>query len=318
MVQHASDTFSPPSAEQFADYLESHPPRGPSKAAAWIPLAILAAAALLTVATQSSGMLLLAWVALGGVFVFWAIRVKRMRLLDELVLDVQELGLRRRYPQSLRLAWRLLPQLAVVPQLHGRNVAFMAFNLDQLRAFDAAIVGYSYLIDRMPGEHPSRVHLQVQRAIAQLAADQLTDADNALRKLRGIVSEMVGTATHAMFQFAVLFQQVRTYHYQDALPMADSLVEDLRPLGVDAGYGHALMALCWHQSHQGKTAEDADADAQQAADAARTWWHRATLLLPVTALTARLDDLKPMLDDDALVAAAASCSPPVGDAEGRA
>lgn len=309
MNNSSADNFVAPTVEQVTDHLEQHPPTGPSRLSAWGPLLILGTVALLALASNDARMQWLAWLALGGVVLFWAVRMKRMRDLDRMVVQVQELGMRRYYPQSLRLAWQLLPRLSVIPQLHGRVVAFMAMCLDHLMAYDAAIASYSYLIDRLPGEHPTRVHLQLQRTIAQLANDQLADADDAIRRLRGVIVEQPGTPAFALYRFAQVYQNVRTFHYEEATRLDADLLQTLRPLGVEAGYGHALMAL----SHLQLAMRDAAEQPEAHRDEARTWWSRATLLLPQDTLTTRYRELQPLLEDATVAAAQRSSSPPMDE-----
>jgi hypothetical protein len=231
-------------------------------------------------------MVLVPWIVLAGVFSAMSYRVRRLRGLETQVAKVHELALMRRWPQSLRLAWRLIPSLQTMPELHGRTVAMLALGLDQVRAYDAALVAYDHVIERLPAEHPGSIHLRVQRAMVHLATDQLADADSALRRLRGAVAAMGRGAVAAAYRMALLMQQVTTHHFADAVATSDTLLDDLRPLGVDAAYGHALMALSYHQMAPDPLSPQHE-QAQQ-------WWSRATLLLPPSALVDRFAQLQPL------------------------
>jgi hypothetical protein len=77
---------------------------------------------------------------------------------------------------------------------------------------------------------------------------------------------------------------VRTNHFADAVEGCDGLLDELRPLGVDAGYGHALVALAYH--HLAGAA---------AGEQAALWWSRATLLVAAPALLDRFAELRPLL-----------------------
>ncbi len=123
----------------------------------------------------------------------------------------------------------------------------------------------------------------MQRAIASLFTHQLSDADDALRRLRGPVEALAQTPIDASYRFALLFQSVQTAHYAEAIDESDGLLEALRPMGVEAGYGHALLAWCFAQRN------DADRDD---ASHARSWWQRATTLMPASALYARFPEIK--------------------------
>jgi len=136
------------------------------------------------------------------------------------------------------------------------------------------------------------VHIGVSRANAALGADRLSDADDSIRRLRGAVEAFPDTTISATYRLAQLAQQVRTHHFAEGVKENDDLLDALRPLGVEAGYGHALMALChYHDPTQGETADDATAH-----DAAKQWWGRATLLLPSHTLLSRYPELKPLTE----------------------
>jgi hypothetical protein len=119
----------------------------------------------------------------------------------------------------------------------------------------------------------------VQRLFALLAADRLVDADDELRRLRDLTETDEPNPLAAAMTLAQLWQRIVTNHFDDAAAMRHHLVEKLRPLGVEAGYGYAL--LHHPAAHTSTTPIDADADAH-------TWWRRATLLLSPAALVHRL------------------------------
>ena len=180
----------------------------------------------------------------------------------------------------------------------------IAHNLDQLKAFEAAITAYDYLIDHLPSTHPWSMRLRVQRIIAQLATHRLTDADEGLRRMRPKTTEMMDATTCAALRLAALIQQVRTYHWSDAAASAADLLGDLRPLGVEAGYGHALLALSYHHLADAPPSDGAlstDAQPTTAAEAdkmARLWWSRATVLLPAPVLVDRFPELGALASQD--------------------
>lgn len=279
--------FSPPTAEQFAQHLDEHPPRMPSPWAVWGPLLAVAGVAVVGLMAGGAAAILLPWLAMAGLFVFLAVRVRVARELETRTTQTHEMAMLRHYPQALRRAWRLLPRATSNPLLHARVVAVMAHCLDHVQAYDAAITGYDYLLRHLPDEHPGAVHLRVQRTIAAFCADHLSDGDDGLRRLRGAIGEEHrGTPVAAGYRLARLIQQVRTNHFQDAIDASDNLLDDLRPLSVEAGYGHALQALC-HHHHPG-------GDPSAARRAARLWWDRARMLLPTDTMIDRFPELAPL------------------------
>ena len=283
MTGRGTTTFEPPRAEQVRTYLQRHPATAPSRMLAWMPIIALGGAVMISWAATSGWVQTLPWAIIAGLLVFLTHRVRWVRHMEQQVTRVQELAMTRRYTVAMRLAWRLLPKVAAMPAMHGRVVAFMAHILDQLRAYEAAVFAYEYLIHQLPVEHPGSVQLQIHRAIAQLANDQLADADETLRRVRGHVEALQHPTTGASFRLAHLIQQVRTNHFAEAIESSSHLVADLRPLGIEAGYGHALVALAYHNHALNHGAAN---DAMAA-----PWWSQATLLLPVEALVERFAEL---------------------------
>ena len=305
MSPRNEESFTPPTPEQVRAHLDRNPPRGRSRTMSWLTTAVMAAALALTLLAPNGATLVLALLLLLLLFFLLNWRTFAFRRLEAATGQVQEAAVRRRWVEALRRAWRLLPSLAAAPELHGRAVAFIAHSLDQVQAHESAIVAYNYLIDHLPPEHPAGVQFRVQRAMAQLASDQLVDADETLRRLRGSVERYKETPISASYRLANLIQQARTNHYADAVATSPTLLDDLRPLGVDAGFGHALMALAYFQSPEpAESTEDQKTYREHAAE----WWSRATLLLPIPLLVGRFAELEPL--KDALAPSTASASPP--------
>lgn len=301
---------APPSPQQVRDYLEAFPASGAPGWMTWTPLAVLLGAMMLAMSHASAAAQLAPWAALGLLYFIVAARVKRMRLLEKQVSRVQEMALTRRTRAAFDQAWSLLPQLTVSPELHSRNVAFLGHLLEQLKAYESGIVAFDFLIDRLPSEHPASIQLRVHRAICQLACDRLADADDAIRRLRMLQEPVGASPTHAAYHYAVLMQCVRTRNYDDAVKRGDSMIDALRPLGVDAGFGYALMALSCAALHQKQAAaipQPPAAPPNLAAQAA-TWWSHATLLLPPGELCERFSELAALPLDPLFQA---STSPPM-------
>lgn len=278
MAQH--QPWQPPSAEQVSEHLRSYALRDPSPIFRWLPVIALTGAVVLSLTVPNLVTAPLPWLVLAVTLIVLCIRVHRVRRLERQVQHVEELAMLRHHAAALSCCWALLPKVATSPSAHGRVVVLIAYSLDELKYYDAAISAYDGLIDELSDEHPGRVQLQIQRAMVQLHADYLTDAHDALRRLHHIVESLKNASVNAIYCLAQLMQKVRTRHFADAVASADHLLEDLRPLGVEAAFGHALMALSYHGL--------ADSSAERNA---RIWWSRATLLMPAAALLDRFGEL---------------------------
>ncbi len=281
--QPTSPAQSVPTVQQVADHLQSYPLRLPSRLMMWGPMVALLAAVVISLVMQNQVATAVPWVLLFAVFMYLSHRARSLRRLEQQVAAVQELAILRRYDEALSKTWLLLPKVSGAPTMYGRVLAFLAGCLDQLKAYEAAIVAYDHIIDQLPTQHPGSVQLRVQRTIAQLQAQHMLDADNSLRGLRQVAQTLKNTAVGAGLRLAQLIQQVRTYHFEDAIIAADHLVDELRPLGVEAAYGHALLALAFHEKGE-----------LHMHDHAQLWWSRATLLMTPAALVDRFAELEPL------------------------
>ncbi len=270
----SDQTFSPPTPQQVRTILDRYPPRPPSKLVAWLPIIALGVALYAAVTVTHNWIAILPWLTVGGVFIALGIQVYKARSLETQLTQAQQLAMMRNHTQALRKAWRLLPSLTTFPPMYHRTVAVIAYCLDQMNAHDSALVAYDDLSEHVSTQDPVSLQLRVQRAILLLATDRLTDADDALRQLRGRVEPMTHTSVAASFHLASLIQQVRTNHWQDAASHdPDKLIDTMRPLGIEAGYAYALVALSHHM-----IGPPHDHAIQQKTS---FWWSRATLLLPV-------------------------------------
>lgn len=279
-------SFSPPTPQQVRDWLESHPARSPSPwVSAW-PWAVVVAGVVLASLSPGPGLSLLPWLALAGALGWFSWQRRQQAQLVAQAQDVRAMALMRQDVQALREAWRLLPRLTHVPPMFGGNVFVLAECLDRLGCYEQAIVAYDHLIDRLPEKGPDAATLQLRRAMAELQCERLLDADNTLRRLRGPVeSGMYPQPIPALYRLAELMQQVHTHHYAEAVRGAPRLIRQLRPLGVSAGFGFALVALAC------RMLDDHAVDCHDAPEAAVRWWKRATLLVPAARLVERFPSL---------------------------
>jgi hypothetical protein len=290
MPDEPSQPFQPPAPEQFQAYLRDHPanPLSPWQLRApWLIALVLFALSFATVGPASA---ILSLAALFWFITHTSIRSRRAMSLQTRARRTQETAMLRRYTDALRLAWQLLPNVAAAPQVHGQTVAMIAHTLDSLGHYDAAIVGYDHLLSRLPLGQPITVHIAVSRAAAALGAERLSDADEAIRRLRGPVEPFEHTPISAAYRLAKLTQQVRTHHFNEGVQESPGLIDDLRPLGVEAGYGHALMALCHYHDNNAIT------NHSNPQHDAKSWWQQATLLLPPDTLLQRFPELAPLTE----------------------
>ncbi len=283
MAKGVTRTFHPPTADQVAGYLDQHTIANPSRLSHWMPAIIVGVLVLLALSWSNMGMTFIVWLALLGLFINAMLRARLQRNMDQQLVKAQELTLQRQNAEALRVAWQLIPQLRTRPQQYTRAIALLAHNLEQVRAYDAAVIAFGRVLQHLPEDHPATTQMRVEQTMAMLASDQLTDADNHLRRLRNTIDRHTNTAIQAGFHLAALYQQVRTNHFRDAADNQQGMLEKLRPLGIDAGFGHALLALaCYHSA-----VDEQDSLIAQS----QLWWDRATLLLPVATLVKRFPEL---------------------------
>ena len=277
--------FVPPTAEEFAEHLDANDLRTPSVAAMWMPLLVVLVIAAAGWAAGGVAALALPWGALMGLLVWSARRAAAWQRRMRETRRCAELAGRRYFPAALQRAWRLLPEVREQPSLHGELVSVMTHALAALRQYEAAGKGYRFMLERMGGTGNNGAvggapdvgvaRLRLLAAVTALLNEDLYEGDELIRKARGTASQYPDSPLFALLRTAELFQAVRTHHFEDGTAMAGpTLMDELRPLGFDAGFGYAAAALCWHQ--RGDTGR------------ATAWWRSATLLVPDQALIHRL------------------------------
>lgn len=305
-----SPTYRPPSSEQVDRYLAEHPPSAPSAVALHGPMVALVGLVVLGLLILQTGTgpigLLLPWALAGGVMLAVRQRVRRTREVVERLARVQDLALRRSDRQALATLWELIPALTKLGPMYGRSITLMALCLTRVGAHDAAIAALDRLLDRLPKAMSVRAPLLLQRTLAAVHADRITDASETLRQLRGHTDQHAAPSTlQAMHRLAQLMLDARTGHALEALEDESTLRDTLRPLGTDAGFGYATAAHChWQRvEFHAQTVLDAaqPTDALSPGQAqpyhrsqAQQWWSDATMLIPAEALVRRLPELRDM------------------------
>lgn len=288
--------FSPPTPKQVDDFLSRNSAQPPSFMTTWFPMIAMSIVLGLSVTTNHPVVLVPLWLCVIGMMIYFGMRAQWHRAVDARVNELQQMAMLRHFSDALRLAWRTLPSVRAIPELHGRTVLMIAHCLDHLRQPEAALIAYENVIRGLPGDLAITAQLQIQQAMTQLAADHLLDADRALRKLRSRAQELPNSVISGSYRLACLVQQSRTHHFADAVNESQNVVEELRPLGIEAGYGHALLALA-HDKLASRTSPEALAEPDQLAlhaEQARRCWERATLLLSPESLVDRYPELSPL------------------------
>ena len=287
--------FDPPTADQLDSHLQQHPavPVGPWQQRRPL-LMVIALCGLALLMMGQPGFALLPMFALLGLMAYLSGQARSAAELQARTVRAWELAMIRRYREALGQAWELLPACRTKPELHGRAVTVIAHVLGELGRDEAAEVAYAYLMDRLPPGHPLWLRLKLQRATAALTTGRLADGDAILRKLRGQTNTHSDPSLTAGFHFARLVQDVHTGHYADAAADADNTAKALVPMGAEAGYGYALLALCFHLLATHSAAQD-EADRAVHKQQAKHYWAQATLLVPPAALVYRHRELQKLL-----------------------
>lgn len=300
-----ANRFDPPTPAQLAEHLDANPAVLATGWRAYLPqITLIGMAMLIVFVLLQPGLIIVPLLLMAGLVVYLSSRTRAASELSRRVTRAWELSMIRRHREALGEAWRLLPECRTTPELHGRVVGVLAHSLGDLCRDDAAEVARQYLLDRMPPDHPLALRLRIQQAMSALTSDRLADADDALRKLRGRPELDRPGPLAGLYTLARLLQDVRTGHYADAVEQAEAIVEALKPLGVEAGYGHALLALCHHQlaaKNNPTDASDHEASSRAAnhAEQAKRLRNNATILIPPAALMCKLPDLVQLLQPSA-------------------
>ncbi len=278
-----AEPFRPPSAEALAAHLATCEPRPLPPWVRFVPLGVVAFAALLSFGVADWWGALLPWSALLGVVWFGVWQRQQTARRKVAVQWTQELAMLRHHDHALRSAWTLLPRVVHEPEDHGKLVAVVGHTLEDLGHRDAAAVAFDHLLQRMPEGHPGALVLRVQKAIAAFESDHLADGDAELRKIRSVIGGRDEGPLGAAYHTARLVQSVRTNHFAEGVEDVPDPVTTFRPLGIDGAIGHGLLAYCLKQTGDN--------------DAATEAWNRATLLLPGSELARRLPVLAVMRNE---------------------
>ncbi len=283
---HHMDPFQPPSAAQFADWLDENTLTPPPAWLRFVPVIAGGGVLLLWVLSmQLTGPIGLAlpWLGLGGVL-FWLQRqTSRNRMLQFAVERVHELAGLRWRADALREGWKVLPGLTHRPVLWGRTVAVMSHLLSDVGEHEAAWEGLRRLVPAVEANSPIGMHLRISLALACLRTDRLTEANEWLRSVPEQAA--MPDSLKALRAQAELVQQALMHQVidvaEDVIREGDGYTQRYRGLGIEAGYVYGLVAWCLDEA-----AKHIDEPSKRLVlkQERETWWERATLLMPESAI----------------------------------
>ncbi|QQE13074.1 hypothetical protein JD969_06330 [Planctomycetota bacterium] len=268
--------FTPPTAEQVRGLFTENRPTQDSLWMVRLPLFIGLGAVGILLLVDNAVITMMLWLAFISVFIAAMMRVRYLKQLEAQGVQVDEWAMQRRYVDALRSAWVLLPKSRKRHGLYMRMSNVIAHCLSELKCHEASAEAYDFLIDHLPLEGAGVKQLRVYRAISWLMEDRLADADDTLRHLRGVKSEFKGTALASAYTYAELLQCVKTYHFDEGVALSETLLNDMRPLGIEAGYTYAMMSTCYHEMVLRTEDEKEKARLEKEAN---KWWEYATCLI---------------------------------------
>ncbi|BAM03579.1 hypothetical protein [Phycisphaera mikurensis] len=303
-----------PDADGLRERLEETQPHPVPASRRALPIAAVGLALLAALAGPPLIGTLAPWLVLGGIALLAVRRARQSRRVGEGLEQAETLLRTRRPAAAYHAADAWLDDTVHEPAASAGCLHVMAQALQTLRHQEATLVATEALLERLPPHHPARASALLHRSIAEFESDRLADGDATLGRLRGLLEKrepvepvepagedpQAGHAgddrrvgrpfppadraaeehAHAAVRVAQLVQSVSTWHAADAVADAESAggaVAAFRPLGVDAGFAHGLLAWCHLKLHR---AEDAAAA-----------WAVATRLIPAPALVHRFPRL---------------------------
>ncbi len=322
--------FIPPTAEQVQTHLEQHPVNPPSPWLAWGPMIVIGLAVFTAVVMPV--LVLVPCAMLIGLMITSQTRAGQLRRLEQRLNRAGELAVCRHLPEALRLSWRLLADATAYPPLHQRTQLMIGQILDHVQAYDAALVIYDDVIDRMgqssasptanhqngladragkmsPGKRNRNMvaavgftpasglmvlRFQLQRALALLRSHRLVDADDRIRRLRGEVESVASQPGGAMLAGAYRVLQLMQAVVTNHADDAIELCDDLEKMLRPLGVEAGLGYGLAARAYQVRGGREGSAS--ESWQQAQYWWTNATMLLPAEELVNRLPELQETAD----------------------
>ena len=282
------ENFKAPTVEQVRDLIKRNGPRVVSVWVARLPMIVMIALVGVILVTDNEVAVMLPWLAFMGIMVWTILNVKRAKKAEARTNQLSELAMQRRYVQAIREAWVFLSERSVRgnPVLYIRVLSVIGHCLHEVGSYEAGTEVYNYMIEHVPSGNAQAMQMKAYRAIAWLMDDQLADADDAIRGLRHVREDYKNTVLSASVFFAELLQCVKTNSFEEGIGMAEKGLEELRPMGIEAGYGHGLIALCYvkHGEFGGEWKDEHE-------NGVKLWWERAKCLIEEKYLLRKLPEL---------------------------
>jgi hypothetical protein len=217
------------------------------------PLLLLAMVLIMTATAGGSSALAqgVVSVLMAGVILFTLVRAKRMaaqqRREQEFLREVdEEIRLGRWFQAGYRLV-QVLGMPGVRPHVRFQTLIYLGSVLNYEGRYEEVEKVYNYLLQNPQLPPPIAFSMQCARAYAILRQDRLTDAYEAISRLR----RGGAPADSAMLTLLEMYRQVMTGHHEDALELFESRRTVLaQQLGHRSSDGWALAAAA--ADHLGK------------------------------------------------------------------
>lgn len=266
-----------PTPQQVAEHLSATRPEAKPNRTLWLLIGATGLMVLALTAGPSPISILLPWVLLMALAGYVLYQRSAAGAAQRAVRRVGELTMLRHHDAGLRDAWKSLGELRKHPGLYVQAALLLSANLMATRRHEAALAAQDQLLETVPPDHPVARVVAMQRVMSLLHEERLADADAALRR-----SDPGNTAPlgRAMSAFARLYQSMRTNQFDQIVESPERLPQQLRPLGLDAGYGYGMVAAAMH--------------AHGRHDEAARWWKLATLLLPASTIMNAIEETRPL------------------------
>ncbi|MEM6749935.1 MAG: hypothetical protein AAGA57_03230 [Planctomycetota bacterium] len=306
MTEAPAPSYRPPTVDEVERLLSSRRPTpGVAPWARWVVIAgvgVVVLSLLLSMIDAGEAAALLPVAAVLIAAIGLRLRANRERAAHDAVNAAHELSALRRSREALAEAWRLWPSGAASPSRRRQLLAIMAQSLEEIGAWEQALRVLDELLETLPAPSPPELMLRLRRASVLVWTEQLTDVDDELRSARPRLGAERANLGWALYRQAELLRDAATGHADRVEALGAPLIEELRPLGVDAAVGYAAAAVCLARlADADQKRQDAPAPARPSAmldpdrpaaerlwAMARDWWRRACDLAPEAPLVARV------------------------------
>ncbi|HSW45010.1 MAG TPA: hypothetical protein VLM89_05520 [Phycisphaerae bacterium] len=201
--------------------------------------------------------------------------LRRQRRTGRLLEEAMEAVHLQDWPRAEATLRELLGSPIRRPMLRTQSLLALAAVAESERKYESSQAICEYILRSGLGNPLQRHTAEVALGAAMLRNGQTTDAVALIDRLR---PEALPEVLRAQVELLCLFREVTMGHAEESTNRADQRRELFRAnLGTRAGYGYALQAAAF--------------DRLQQVDAARQYWHDATLLVSPQDLLKRFPEL---------------------------